>query len=79
MAEPPVLVQLDVLGVVDGVELEGVEGDEDGADVGVDVAGDEARAEIVEERLLVEVGQLAQVRVLPVFRLVEEAVEVVLD
>ena len=36
LAQPLVLVHLDVLGVVDGEELEGVEGDQDGAHVGVD-------------------------------------------
>lgn len=37
LAQPPVLVQLDVLGVVDRVELERVDGDQDRADVRVDV------------------------------------------
>ena len=37
LAQPLVLVHLDVLGVVDGEELEGVERDQDRAHVGVDI------------------------------------------
>lgn len=38
VAEPPVLVQLNILWIVDGEEGERVDGNENGADVGVDVA-----------------------------------------
>lgn len=79
LAQPPVLVEFDVLGVVNRVELEGVDGDEDRADIGVDVAGLEAGPQVVHQSLLVQVGQLAQVGVFAIPRLVQEPVKVVPD
>lgn len=49
-------------------DLEGVDGDEDGADVSVDVTTVEPRPQILQERLLVEIRQLTQVRILPVLQ-----------
>lgn len=50
------------------LHLERVDGDEDGADVGVDVAAVEPGPQILQERLLVEIRQLTQVRILPVLQ-----------
>jgi len=68
--KPPVLVQLDILGVVDWVELEGVHCYQNGANKCVDVAVAEASPQVVQQILLVEVGQLAQVGVISVLGLV---------
>lgn len=68
--KPPVLVQLDILGVVDGIELEGVHCYQNGANIRVDVAVAEASPQVVQQVLLVEVGQLAQVGVISVLGLV---------
>lgn len=77
--QPTILVKLDVLRIVDRIELERIQGYKDAADVSVDVAGKESSAKIVQERLFVEIGQLTEVRILLVARLIQEAVEVVLQ
>lgn len=77
LAQPSVLVELDVFGIIDRVELERVDGDENGADVGVDVAGLETGPQIVHQRFLVQVGQLAQVGVFTVARLIQETIKIV--
>ena len=78
-AEPSVLIELDVLRVIYRVELEWVDGDQYGADIGIDVSLLEPGLQVLEQSLFGEIGQLAQVGVLPVPGLVEEAEEVVPD
>ena len=77
LAQSPILVEFDIFRVVNRVELERVDGDQDGADVCVNVTGLEAGAQVLHQRLLVEVRQLAQVRILAIFGLVQEPVKVV--
>ena len=61
LAQLVVLVHLDVLGVVDGQELEGVDGNEDAAGVRVDLLLVEARAQVLQDAVLVEGRQVAEV------------------
>lgn len=59
--------------------MKGVQGYEYATDVGINVAGQEPGPQIVQKSLLVEVGQLAEVRILLVTGLAQEAVEIVLQ
>lgn len=60
-AQLVVLVHLDVLGVIDGQELEGVDCDENAASVGIDLFLVEACAQVVEYAVLVQQGEVAEV------------------
>lgn len=79
LAESAILIQFDVFRIVNGVKLEGIDGDEDRPDIGVDVAGLKTGAKVVHQSLFVQVGQLAQVGVFTIPRLVQEAIKVVSD
>ena len=79
LAEPSILVQLHVLGVVDRVEPERVDGDQYRADVRVDVALLEAPLQVIQERVLIEIRKVAQIRVLLILGLHQERTEEVLD
>lgn len=59
LAQSVVLVELHILGIVYGVVLEGVDRDEDGAHVRVDVAPLEPRPQVLQQGLFCEVWQLA--------------------
>ena len=61
LAQLLVLIHLHVLRVVDGEELEGVDGYEDAASVCVDLLLQEAVPEVLQEVLLRQLGEVAQV------------------
>ena len=79
LAQPSILVQLHVLWVVDRVEPERVDGDQYRADVRVDVALLEAPLQVIQERVLIEIRKVAQIRVLLILGLHQERTEEVLD
>ena len=79
LAQPSILIQFDVFRIVNGVKFEGIDGDEDRADVGVDVTGLETGPKVVHQSFFIQIGQLAQVGVFTIPRLVQEAVKVVSD
>lgn len=64
-----ILVQADILGIVDRMKLEGVHRNQNAPHISVNVAGIEALSQVLQQRGLVKVRQLAQVRVLSVFGL----------
>lgn len=59
VTQPAVLVQLNILRVVNGIKFEWINGDEDGADISVNMAFVEARFQILQKCLLCQVWQLA--------------------
>ncbi len=68
------------LWVVDGEKLERVDGDKYGPDIGVDEPSVETKPQIVQQSLLVQISQLAEIGVLLVLGwLVQKSVKVVLD
>lgn len=68
LAQLVVLVHLDVFGVVDGQELEGVDGDEDAPGVGVDLFLVEACSQVVQYAVLIEDREVAEVRKVVLWR-----------
>lgn len=56
-----IIVHFHIFGVVDGQELEGVDDDEDAPDVSVDLLLEKTRAQVVQQRALVEFRQVTQI------------------
>lgn len=61
MPQCVIIIHFDILWVVDGQELKGVNDNEDASDVSVDLFLEEARAQVVQQRALVELRQVTQV------------------
>lgn len=61
LSQGVIIVHFHIFGVVDGQELEGVNDDEDAPDISVDLLLEETRAQVVQQRALVEFGQVTQV------------------
>lgn len=78
-AKSPILIQFHIFWIVDGMEFEGIHCYQYRPDVCVDVAAYETDSKVFQERVFVEIWELTEIWVVPIFGLVQEALEEVLD